>query len=236
MASKRSPHAPLASAEDIDQHGYAIPRDNVVSSQHQQQQQLQQQQQQQQQSGSSGGSRGSAGSKSKPPKGEAPRLKSNSEYAQPVELPQQAAARKSKHRERRQQMALQQGNEITKSVYCLSNTIQLLFVEAVKKVSRHFVNRFKHACPSFFENVLRHCFFLRQQTIPIQIRTLRAKRKSLRTEAAAEDGKRPEEDHPAVKSATGRRGAWPSRWQPLKFRPFPPPRLNPDPFRKQRQT
>ena len=98
MASKRTPHAPLASAEDIDQHGYAIPRDNVPA---------------QQQSGGSGGSRGSAGSNNKPPKGEAPRLKSNSsEYAQPVEqLQLQAmAARKSKHRERRQQMALQQGN------------------------------------------------------------------------------------------------------------------------------
>ena len=95
MASKRPPHAPLASAEDIDQHGYAIPRDNVPA---------------QQQSGSSGGSRGSAGSKSNPGKGESSRTKSNSEYAQPVD-PQVAVAavRKSKHRERRQQMALQQG-------------------------------------------------------------------------------------------------------------------------------
>ena len=97
IASKRSPHAPLASAEDIDQHGYAIPRDNVAG--------------QQQQSGSSGGSRGSAGSKSKPPAGEAPRLKSNSEYAQPIEQATSSsqAPRKSKHRERRKQMALQQG-------------------------------------------------------------------------------------------------------------------------------
>jgi hypothetical protein len=109
MSSKRPPHAPLASAEDIDQHGYAIPRDNLPA---------------QQQSGSSGGSRGSAGKAAPGKVDSSQRLKSGSEYAQPVDPQlQQAAARKSKHRERRQQMALQQQGGFSGNAEFLSTSL-----------------------------------------------------------------------------------------------------------------
>ena len=152
MASKRSPHAPLASAEDIDQHGYAIPRDNVVNIANAANA-GNAAAQQQQQSGSSGGSRGSAGSKSKPPKGEAPRLKSNSEYAQPVELPQQAV-RKSKHRERRQQMAQQQGNHSSTSISIARLIKYPCFSLKQSQSQRSLVVYVIVTCPSFRECAL----------------------------------------------------------------------------------
>ena len=85
--SPRISGAPLAKSEDIDQHGYAVPRDNLV---------------------------GLEGSGSMPPPSgpPPPPPPAGNEYAQPIEL---AAERRHhsrpKHRERREQLAMQQGKD-----------------------------------------------------------------------------------------------------------------------------
>ena len=87
--------APLATSEDIDQHGYAVPRDNLV--------------------GLQGGR-----VKAPPPKVPPPPLPTHTnEYAQPIlEEQQQQDAKRSHHhprpkvRERREQLAKMQGEII----------------------------------------------------------------------------------------------------------------------------
>ena len=81
--------APLATSEDVDQHGYAVPRDNLV---------------------------GLGRAKGPPPKGPPPPLPTQTnEYAQPIleEQQQQDSKRphhpRPKHRERREQLAMMQG-------------------------------------------------------------------------------------------------------------------------------
>ena len=102
-ATKRSPHsgAPLASAEDIDQHGYAVPRDNVNVA-----------------AKAAAAAAAQAAAHAQAAQAQAAKAQGNSpmasggpnEYAQPIDQHHQLpAARKSRLRERREQIAMQQG-------------------------------------------------------------------------------------------------------------------------------
>ncbi len=79
------------------QHGYAVPRDTIALP------------------SSNGGSRVNGGNKPKILKPEICPLPSANEYAQPIEQP----PKKSSHRERRQQLAQQQGEEPVLVNYCV---------------------------------------------------------------------------------------------------------------------
>ncbi len=114
-ASPRSNAAPLATSEDMDQQGYAVPRDNLV--------------------GLAGGPGGGSDDRSSggrlppppPPPGRAlpppppPGAPQGTEYAQPVDQPPSGGGgsggerrhhSRPKHRERREQLAMQQGEKV----------------------------------------------------------------------------------------------------------------------------